>query len=194
MNLTRWRTASLLAGALIVGTIVGPPLAQAATAGLARIEGGGSSNVVKVASTGQLQIAQADPKSLVAKFSAEDCNKGGIYKVPAGKALILTAVTFFNGSTSPSTLHALDLTAGPPSAPCNSKTFHLLAAQITADVALADDQTFPSGIAVPAGDAIGLFSQDGAGAAEIYGYLVPASAVPHDILPATHGSPNSVRY
>lgn len=177
----RWRTASLMAGALIIGTVVGPPLAQAATAGLIRLEGAGSSNVAKVSSTGQLQVAQASPESLIARFGQEDCQAGGIYKIPAGKALIITAVDFYNGAQPGTSIESLYLTAGPVSAPCGSQG-HPLAAQVTSDLALAQNQVFPTGIPVPAGMAIGLFSPDGIGAAEIYGYLVPASSVPAGIL------------
>jgi hypothetical protein len=56
--------------ALVLGIVIGPSLAQAATAGLARIVGGGSSNIAKVARTGQLQVAQASPGSLIANFPA----------------------------------------------------------------------------------------------------------------------------
>ena len=50
----RWRTAALVAGALLCGSVIGPPLAQAASAGLVRLEGGGSSHLAKVSSSGQL--------------------------------------------------------------------------------------------------------------------------------------------
>jgi hypothetical protein len=58
----------------------------------------------------------------------------------------------------------------------------MLAAQSTPDLAISQNQVFPTGIAVPAGDAVGLDSQDGLGSAEIYGYLVPAAAVPSNAL------------
>src|SRR5262249_52392800 len=151
----RWRTASLVAGALVIGTIVGPPLAQAATASLIRLEGGSSSNVASVAGTGQLQVAQANPGSLVIRVGAETCAKNGFYKVPAGKALILTAVDFYNGAP-PNDTHNLLLLAGPAASPCGAGN-HLLAADSTASLAESQNQTFPTGIAIPAGDALALF-------------------------------------
>jgi hypothetical protein len=42
----RWGTAGLVAGALCIGTIIGPPVAQAATAGLVQLEGGGSTHLI----------------------------------------------------------------------------------------------------------------------------------------------------
>jgi len=45
---SHWRTASLVAGALVVGTMIGSPLAQAASTALVHIEGAQSSNVASV--------------------------------------------------------------------------------------------------------------------------------------------------
>jgi hypothetical protein len=102
------------------------------------------------------------------------CAPGGIYKAPAGKALIITSVDFYNGQQPPGAIHNIFLTAGPAATPCT----YWLAAQSTPDLALAQNQVFPTGIPVPAGDAVGLGSTDTSGSAEIYGYLVPAAAVP----------------
>jgi hypothetical protein len=173
----RWRTATLLAGALVAGTIVGPPLVQAATtaAGLVRIEGGGSSHVASVSSTGQLQVAEASPSSVVTVFSYAACGAGGMYTIPTGKALIISAVDFYNwnSSTGP---HWLVLYAGAAANPCGG---HIVASAIGTDNGnSSQNQVFPSGIAIPAGDAIGLNANNDAGSANLYGYLVPASAVP----------------
>lgn len=191
---SRWRTASFLAGALLTGMIIGPPLAQAASAGLVRLVGGGSSHVAKVSasgrlsvnaglpvtSAGQVEVAGASAGSLVARFGYATCAQGGIYKIPSGKALIITAVNFYNGQQAPGGIHSIILTAGPSATPCKKN----LAAQTTANLTVSENQVFPTGIAVPAGDAVGLFSPDPVGSVEIYGYLVRAAAVPHNILGA----------
>jgi hypothetical protein len=46
-------------------------------------------------------------------------------------------------------------------------------------------QTFNPGVAVPAGDAVRGFSLDDQGSAEMYGYLVPASAMPATAAPSS---------
>lgn len=40
----KWRTAALVAVALLAGSVIGPPLVQAATAGIVTIQGSGSSH------------------------------------------------------------------------------------------------------------------------------------------------------
>src|SRR5215467_5968059 len=53
---SRWRTGALMAGALLVGSVIGSPLAQAVSASLVQIEGGHSTNVAAVSSTGKLSV------------------------------------------------------------------------------------------------------------------------------------------
>jgi len=186
---SRWRTATLLAGALIAGTIIGPPLAQAAGAGLIRLEGGGSTHVAKVSSSGQLsvntglsttptgqaEVAPASPGSVVTVFSYPTCGSGGAYTVPAGKALIITAMDFFNWNAGTGK-HQLVAYIGPANDPCSGT---IVAASIGIDDGnSSQNQVYPSGIVVPSGDAVGLLSYNDTGSADLYGYLVPASAVP----------------
>jgi hypothetical protein len=52
----KWRTAALVAVALLAGSVIGPPLVQAATAGLVTIQGAGSSHRAQVNSKGQLSV------------------------------------------------------------------------------------------------------------------------------------------
>ena len=191
----RWRMATLLAGALLAGTIIGPPIVQAATASLIRIEGGGSSHLATVSNSGQLsvntglastptrqlQVADASPSSLVNVWSNPNCSAGGIYTVPAGKALIITALNFYNWTGSPGS-HQLVMYAGPPAAPCSSSAHPLSAGVGTDNGDSMVNQVYPSGIVVPAGDAVGLNTFNDSGSAELYGYLVPASAVPQSAL------------
>ena len=47
---------------------------------------------------------------------------------------------------------------------------------------MSQNQVFSPGIPVPAGDALGQIQGNDGGVTLVYGYLVPASAVPHGIL------------
>jgi hypothetical protein len=51
-----WRTASLVTGALLIGSLIGPPLAQSASSALVRIEGAGSAHVASVSKSGRLSV------------------------------------------------------------------------------------------------------------------------------------------
>jgi hypothetical protein len=53
----RWRTVALVAGSLLAGSLIGPPLVQAATASLVTIQGAKSTNQAKVSSTGELSVS-----------------------------------------------------------------------------------------------------------------------------------------
>ena len=191
----RWRTAGLVACALIIGTIIGPPLARAATAGLVRLEGGGSSNVAKVNSAGRLSVnaglattaagqvksALASPaQTVAAEARTPTCNAGGFYTIPKGKALVITGATFLNTAVTTGMPHQLELVAGPAAAPCTGSAFVLTAAGApSSEDFTTQNQVFCPGIAVPAGDALALFAgANDRGSLLAYGYLVPASAVP----------------
>jgi hypothetical protein len=172
---TRWLVAGLMAGALLVGTVIGPSVVQAATAGLVRLEGGGSSNVAKVSATGQILAAEASPSSYVTAIGLANCSAGGIYAVPRGDALILTGADFDNISTDGTSAEQLGIAYGKTASPC---TFDAAVAGSTALVE-TENQVFQPGIVIPSGDAIGLIGQNDSGAVQIYGYLVPASTVGH---------------
>jgi hypothetical protein len=74
--------------------------------------------------------------------------------------------------------HRLELLAGPAASPCT----HVLTFGLASVAEVSQNQVYPSGIAIPAGDALGLFSDNDGGAAAVYGYLVPASTVPGNVL------------
>jgi hypothetical protein len=195
-----WRTASLVAGALLLGTLIGPPLAQAASAALVRIEGAHNTHLAAVSKSGQLSVnaglpttpagqlnvALANPASEVIKFIAGPGTCVGpaavAYTIPKGKALIITAVDFYTQSQAQTQglVHFSFLTAAPAgSDPCT----HILAGAAGSDILDFQNQVFPAGIAVPAGWVLGI--DDGGnevGSIEFYGYLVPAAAVPHNVL------------
>jgi hypothetical protein len=194
---SRWRTASLVAGALLIGSLIGPPLAQAASAALVRIEGANSTHVAAVSKSGQLsvnagltttpagqvKVAPASPAdAVVVTTTALTCSAGGVYKIPAGKALIITSVNFDLDATFPTTEGTgLIVAAGPAAHPCTS-TVASAYAPVGTDFASVD-QAYPSGIPIPAGDALVLTAGvNDEGLATIYGYLVPAAAVPHNAL------------
>jgi hypothetical protein len=187
----RWRTASMVAGALIVGSIVGPPLAQAAATatGLVRIEGAGSTAVAKVSKsgqlsvntgmattpTGQLQVAEASPKSVVTIFGTPSCAAGGIYTAPSGEALVITAINFYNWTATPGG-HQLVLYEGTNEKPCGNIDNTGIVSAGVSDYDVSQNQVFPSGIVIPPGDTLGLYNFNDNGNVEIYGYLIPASA------------------
>jgi hypothetical protein len=195
----QWRSATVIAAALVAGAIVGPPLAQAAATatGLIRIEGGRTTHLAAVSKsgqlsvnaglattpTGQLQVAEASPADTVTVFAAHTptiCSAGGFYKIPAGKALIITSATFYDDAINVGMFHGLGLVAGPAAKPC---TFDLaVAITPSSEDQVTQNQVFSPGIAVPAGDSLALNAANDRGTVFIYGYLVPASAVPHGIL------------
>jgi hypothetical protein len=191
MSVPHWRTAALVVAALVAGAVVGSPLAQAAATatGLVRIEGGGSTHLAKVSKSGQLsvstglaitpagqlQVAEASPKAVVTKVSAPNCKAGGFYAPPRGKALIITTVNFYDIPTSQGAAE-LALYEGPKASPCGNQTNAGLVTDSIQDADTSQNQVFPSGIVVPAGDALGLAQLNDSGQVQIYGYLVPASA------------------
>jgi hypothetical protein len=127
---------------------------------------------------GQVTVAAADPRSLVAVSSSRSCAAGGIYKIPAGKALIVTGVDFLTAGVT-SDAHYLALAAGPAATPCTNL---VAAATEKTEQVVSQNQIFSPGIPVPAGDAIGLVGFNDNVVAIFYGYLVPAAAVPANAL------------
>jgi hypothetical protein len=189
---SHWRTASLVAGALVVGTVIGPPLAQAASSTLVRIEGGHSTHVAAVSKTGELsvnagltttpagqvKVALASPADAVVVVGTPHCPAGEVYNVPAGKALVITSVTFLNLAVTSGTPHTLELVTGPVATPC----FRIVAIAGATQGVETHTQAFNPGIPVPAGDALGISGSNDDGDVLIYGYLVPAAAVPASVL------------
>ncbi len=195
---SRWPTAALVAGALLVGSVIGPSVVQAATAGLVRLEGGGSSHLAKVSSSGRLLVnpgltqtaahqilaVPASPSSYVTKVGQGNCSKGGIYQIPRGDALILTGAEFSHVAPSSGPPEGLVIEYGPTATPCTVEA----AFSASAAAEATENQVYQPGIAIPAGDAIGVRSSgDDHGGVEIYGYLVPASEVPRHAVTAGSG-------
>jgi hypothetical protein len=201
-----WRVAGLLALGILVGYVVGPPIVQAASS-LVTIQGAGSTHKARVDASGRLSVnteasvtkanqlltTEAAAGSAVVAFSFPTC-PGGMYTIPAGKALIITGVNFYMAAAGPGS-HQLLLQVGPAATPCGS----FVAAGLAGDTDVVTyNQAFHPGIPVPAGNALGLTGINESGSAEVYGYLVPASAVPASALgnlPKVHGgrSPTTSR-
>jgi hypothetical protein len=139
--------------------------------------------------TGQVKTAPASPADSVIAFgSGITCGVNGFYKIPAGKALIITGATFDNVAASPGA-HAFILYAGSPASPCITNSHPLAVSDAPAsENNVSQNQEFSPGIAVPAGFALALSDGNENGDAFIYGYLVPAAAVPPGILKNT-GAP-----
>lgn len=158
-----------VAGALVAVLLV--PSGVALAKGTLKFTGieGTSTNKADVSPAGQLLTNEADPSSFVTTPLIDSCTSGS-YTVPSGFAFIITAVNSYPHSTT----GEIDLFDGPASSPCES----LLEATLTPSTANTVHQDFQPGIAVPAGDGLGVDNEAGAsGTVEVYGYLVPAVAV-----------------
>jgi hypothetical protein len=105
------------------------------------------------------------------------CAAGGFYTIPRGKALIITGIEFFPLAAA-SGLHGLFVEAGAAATPCQK----LVAGAADTDPEVSQNQVFNPGIPIPAGNAVGLRGFNDNGAAVVYGYLVPAAAVPASAL------------
>jgi hypothetical protein len=121
---------------------------------------------------------QASPSSYVTAIGGltppPNCSKGGFYKIPSGHAFILTGADFFDFAVSPAPPERLLIAYGPSATPCTD----VVAESSSEEGEATENQVFQPGIAIPAGDAIGLWSDDDIGGVVIYGYLVQASEVP----------------
>jgi len=173
-NLSRagWVIVGLVAAILLV-----PTMAVAATVAYNGIEGTNGTtttqNKAQVTSAGQLLTNEAEPSAYVNVFGRADCTTG-IFTIPSGKALIITGANFYIGEATAGTPAELDLDSGPASAPCTS----LLTSANRSDQVESQNQVFQPGIAVPAGDVLGLDEFGASGSVSVYGYLVPSDVVP----------------
>ena len=168
----------------IVAALVLVPSAAIAVTSTVIIQGGAAAGQASVSAAHQLLTNEATPTSYVIAFSSTSptCAAGGFYTIPSGKALIITGVTYYIGQSS-GTAGEL-LYAGPSSTPCTS----LLNSGIST-VTVSQNQVFQPGIAVPAGDALGWVSSNSTGSFDVYGYLVPATAVAGIALNSSPGLP-----
>ena len=169
----------LVIGAVAALLVVPTAAAAVAVTSSVIIKGGTSAGQASVTGAHQLLTSEAGPNSFVNVFSAAmTCSAGGFYTVPSGKALIITAVTFYIGqSTARPTVE--NLFAGASATPCTT----LVAGAISA-TPTAEHQVFQPGIAVAGGDSLGWNGANVNGSLQVYGYLVPAAAV---APAATHG-------
>jgi hypothetical protein len=131
------RASSLVAvgtAALLVGATVGPTVAQAASASLVHLEGGGSTHLAKVNSQGQLSVTDGTAHTSAGQLQATVASAGqafvkivqpnncaaALYTVPKGKALIITSLVFFNHAVSTTSQNEQDLFVGQSGAPCTT--------------------------------------------------------------------------
>jgi hypothetical protein len=179
------RGASMLLGFALAALLL-PSVATAATS-LVTIANATHSHKAGVTGASQLLVAKANPSSAVVVFGFTSCASGGIYKVPAGKALIITGVSFHNGGANPATYNDLDLYVGHASTPCSGAKF--VAASLRTEQYGNEYQAYDPGIPVPAGSALGLTGFNETGSVHVYGYLVPASTVPSTALDGLPSAP-----
>ena len=114
-----------------------------------------------------------NPVTFVRKFFSTGSPCANVYVVPAGKALIIQSFSAYiyptgvdpDGGTA--LLYAQANCAG-----------EIIAGAISDRSGESVNQTFGSGIAVPAGRTVSAFGYQNSGTASFYGFLVPASWVP----------------
>jgi hypothetical protein len=192
-NISRsgWLVTGVVAALLLVPTAA----TAVAVTSIVTIKGGTAAGQASVTGANQLLTSAADPKAFVNAFSgtATTCSAGGFYTVPAGKALIITAVNFYFGQPPTSGEIAEELFDGASATPCST----LVTSGVSA-AAASQNQVFQPGVAVPAGDSLGWEGLNVNGSVQVYGYLVPSTAVAaatiHGIAPGSRGhSPTVIR-
>jgi hypothetical protein len=113
------------------------------------------------------------PANLIRIFAGATSSCSNVYTIPAGKALILKSMSVY--------MH----TAGSPGSDVEAVVYPaancgggFVAAAISDRAHETVFQTFGSGIGVPTGRTISTLGFNNSGTLYLYGYLVPASAVP----------------
>jgi hypothetical protein len=130
----RWRSVALIAAGLFVGSILGPPLVQAATS-LVTIQGAGSTNKAKVNSSGQLLVSGvARPLAPAATwFASEDvAGSGSLF----GGAVLLTGPT-----SSPIDVTSVSISL-QPGATSGSADIRLIAENVSGTATSCSGATF----------------------------------------------------
>lgn len=187
-----WRTVALVAGSLLVGSLIGPPLVQAATAGLVTIQGAKSTNKARVSGTGELSVNPNLKQTAAGQLLVTEVAPSSFYQPapinysttaflpvatpPSGKAVVITY------------LHT-DIGADPTPGPGNDVIYVIGNAACTARVgnweaiispAMDGEQDTPlyPGLATPHGES--LCATEGGGvvaAGGVSGYTVPSKEV-----------------
>lgn len=149
-------------------------------------------NFRRLAVTDAYLEQSAIPANLVHFFSGGvTSNCKVIYTVPAGKALILQSLVFYNFQD----------TSAPPEQDVfsDSSCGTLIAAGISDTSAATVVETFGSGFPIPAGHVIASYRAAGYGSFHGSGYLVPAGQVPQtaaataSVQPTPGQSPTRMR-
>jgi hypothetical protein len=105
------------------------------------------------------------------------CETSQQYVIPAGKALVMTAISGYTDFTTDLTnISGVLIYDG---AGCTGKLLTTYLSTVRADLPFSPvNASFGQGIAVKAGKTVSVFSNENNGYTFIHGYLVPASAVP----------------
>jgi hypothetical protein len=160
----------------VVALLVVPSVAVAATLKFTGIKGTNEAtstlNEAGVTSAGQLLTNEADPSQYVVVIGYPTCASGGFYTVPSTKGLIVTGVTLTVTAEAAGSA-AQGAYFGPSASPCTDGFAASASAGTTADY-----QLLQPGVAVPAGDSLGAVDGNNDDGLIVYGYLVPAGAVP----------------
>jgi len=186
VNPAIWIAAGFIVAALLLPT---GALSAVATS-LVTVTSKDGKHSAGVTPASQEQVAEAAPSTFVRAEVSGGCS-GIVYAVPAGKALVITNVDYFlrpGGETDRPSQE--DLESGPIATPCTAFLDAGMTPAGTAVDSIAQEHTFQPGIAIPTGNGLSLLGDNDDGLAFIYGYLVPASAVPASAA-ITSGAPSS---
>lgn len=115
------------------------------------------------------------PSNLVRAFLifGNGCNQAGsTYAVPAGKALIITSVTFYIAK-----IDGAQNGAGG-SLWSNTGCTNVVALGVTSQYETTLNQDFETGLPIPAGSVLATNGSNGTGNILVSGYLIPASTLP----------------
>lgn len=190
-----WRTVALVTVSLLAGSVLGPPLVQAAvqaTAGLVTIQGAKSTNKARVSGTGELSVnpnlKQTPAGQLLATEVAPssfyqpapvDYSKSAILPVatpPSGKAVVITYLHTDIGE-DPTPGQGNDVIYIIGNSACTMRVGNWEAIINPATDGEQDTPLYP-GLAIPTGESLCATEGGGVAAAGgVSGYTVPSSEV-----------------
>lgn len=131
----RWRGVALVAGGLFVGSILGPPVVQAATS-LVTIQGAGSTHKAKVNSAGELMVnGAARPLAPASPWFASQDVAGAGSLPPTGVVLL------FGPTSSPIDVSSVSISS-EPGVTSGSADIRLMAAHVSGSATNCADATF----------------------------------------------------
>ncbi|MDT4942449.1 MAG: hypothetical protein QOJ34_2538 [Pseudonocardiales bacterium] len=155
---------------LVTAAIVAPTAVYAAASSTVAIGNTGNGFTATVTNNHQLLTTTVAPNNVVRAYGASLNNCSAVYTPPAGKAIVVTSVTYdMFTSTAPGSRNFAYLTNGACTIPYDA---------VDTDLAHeTETRTFPIGLPMAS---VGIFGQTPTGIAGAYitGYLIPATQLP----------------